>query len=343
MGITLYNKIFTREFSLPWLEIWYQGEAKAPKPWIAPPTSNPSFPYIVFLRHDHTVTSYYDPTGLTWSRTSVFDAIRTSSDVVKTISTQATDAIQTLQAALKQAPKNHQNLTNFCSLFQTTYPWLLAMWEVGESDPNQREGLPVDELIRLKESCVTLTDDIDNFIISSLRSLYPSIQEYVHVLSLSEILSESFPTHTVLEQRDAGFIYTDGMLFLPNERQLVEKKYSILLEKADPNTQTNTLTGNPACMGFARGVARIITSISQLDTFQEGEILLSPMTMPDFLPAMKRAAAIVTDEGGVTCHAAILARELGLPCIVGTTYATEVFHTGDMLEVDATRGVVRKI
>jgi pyruvate,water dikinase len=67
------------------------------------------------------------------------------------------------------------------------------------------------------------------------------------------------------------------------------------------------------------------------------------MTTPDFVTAVKRAAAVVTNEGGVLCHAAVISREFGIPCIVGTMIATKVFKTGDMLEVDANSGIVRKI
>ena len=76
---------------------------------------------------------------------------------------------------------------------------------------------------------------------------------------------------------------------------------------------------------------------------QKGEILVAIMTTPDFTPALKKAAAIVTDEGGVTCHAAIISRELGIPCVVGTRIATRTFKNGDILEVDANHGIVRKI
>lgn len=65
------------------------------------------------------------------------------------------------------------------------------------------------------------------------------------------------------------------------------------------------------------------------------------MTTPDYLPAMNKAAAFITDEGGVTCHAAIVAREIGKPCIIGTKFATKILKNGDMVEVDADSGVVR--
>ena len=76
---------------------------------------------------------------------------------------------------------------------------------------------------------------------------------------------------------------------------------------------------------------------------EDGDILIAPMTIPDYVPYLKKTAGFVTDEGGVTCHAAIVARELKKPCIIGTKFATQVFKDGDMVELDAERGIVCKI
>ena len=65
------------------------------------------------------------------------------------------------------------------------------------------------------------------------------------------------------------------------------------------------------------------------------------MTRPEFMPLAKKALAIVTDEGGITSHAAVISRELGIPCIVGTKLATQVLHNGDLVEIDANRGMVK--
>ena len=73
---------------------------------------------------------------------------------------------------------------------------------------------------------------------------------------------------------------------------------------------------------------------------QKGEVLVTEMTTPDFVPAMKKAVAIITNTGGMTCHAAIVSRELGVPCIVGTKNATSVLHDGQLITVDAVMGKV---
>lgn len=104
-----------------------------------------------------------------------------------------------------------------------------------------------------------------------------------------------------------------------------------------------TVSGQIASLGRARGVVRIVYTNRDLPKVKKGDILVTTMTRQDFVPAMRRAAAIVTDEGGVTSHAAIISRELKIPCVVGTKVATQVFKDGDRVEVDATRGIVRKI
>jgi phosphohistidine swiveling domain-containing protein len=95
--------------------------------------------------------------------------------------------------------------------------------------------------------------------------------------------------------------------------------------------------------GVVRGKARIVLDPHAVADFEEGCILVTTMTTPDFVFLMKKASAIVTDTGGLTSHAAIVSRELAVPCIVGTKVATQVFKDGDMVEVDAEKGVVRKI
>ncbi|MBV9349754.1 MAG: hypothetical protein JO026_03310 [Patescibacteria group bacterium] len=108
-----------------------------------------------------------------------------------------------------------------------------------------------------------------------------------------------------------------------------------------PEKHQMEFRGSVASKGIAVGKARICMNLSDISKTEEGEILVASMTRPEHLPAMQKAAAFVTDEGGITSHAAIVARELGKPCIIGTTVATKILKTGDLIEVDADRGVVR--
>lgn len=101
--------------------------------------------------------------------------------------------------------------------------------------------------------------------------------------------------------------------------------------------------GSTANPGRALGIVRRVEAKADFSRVRRGDIIVAHATRPEILPALKKAGAIVTDEGGVTSHAAIVSRELGIPCIVGTQTATHVLKDGDRVEVDATMGVVRKL
>jgi pyruvate, water dikinase len=100
--------------------------------------------------------------------------------------------------------------------------------------------------------------------------------------------------------------------------------------------------GLGAAPGTGSGPVRVVPELGQAGKFGEGEILVTHMTAPDWVPLMRKSAAIVTDSGGMTCHAAIVSRELGIPCVVGTAEATKVLRDGELVTVDATEGVVRE-
>ncbi len=100
------------------------------------------------------------------------------------------------------------------------------------------------------------------------------------------------------------------------------------------------LKGSAASPGAAAGEVKIILDPSEIGRVRDGDILVAEMTTPDFVPAMKRAVAIVTDRGGRTAHAAIVSRELGIPCVVGTGEATKTLHDGQIVTVDGAHGVV---
>lgn len=100
------------------------------------------------------------------------------------------------------------------------------------------------------------------------------------------------------------------------------------------------VTGLAASAGRASGSVRVLSSPEEGERLAEGEVLVAPITSPDWVPVMRRAAALVTDGGGVTCHAAIVSRELGIPCVVGTRNATTVLRDGETVTVDGAKGIV---
>lgn len=108
----------------------------------------------------------------------------------------------------------------------------------------------------------------------------------------------------------------------------------------DGATAAALVTGVGAAPGVAVGRVRVVHTLEEADRLEPGEVLVAPMTTPDWVPAMRRAKALVTDGGGLTCHAAIVSRELGLPCVVGTRTATTVLEPGRTVTVDGAKGEI---
>ncbi len=121
------------------------------------------------------------------------------------------------------------------------------------------------------------------------------------------------------------------------EIKIIEERFLAQNKPQDDNV----IKGEVASTGYAKGIVRIIQKRSEFGSFKEGEILVTGMTRPEFIPLMKKAAAIITDEGGITSHAAILSRELKKPCIIGTRVATQILHNGDVVELDTNFGTVK--
>lgn len=137
-----------------------------------------------------------------------------------------------------------------------------------------------------------------------------------------------------IEGRDA-YIVQSRPITTYKENQVEE-----VSEGMDVSKATVLLKGLGAAPGIGSGPVKVLYSAKEIDKIKKGDVLVAKMTSPDFVPAMKKAAAIVTDEGGMTCHAAIVSRELGVPCIVGTNTATQTLTDGQTVTVDAKRGII---
>jgi len=180
--------------------------------------------------------------------------------------------------------------------------------------------------------CVLLTE-------TALRILKhldidPALAPFCHYADFDNGIPEDYAT--TLQERARGFAYIS--YHDPPRREPLES-YETGLAVLEGLT---TLTGRSAASGKASGLARIILSKEDFHKFREGDILVTSMTRPEFVPLMKKAAAIITDEGGLTCHAAIISRELKKPCIIGAGNATRTLHDGEAITVDADRGRITR-
>jgi phosphohistidine swiveling domain-containing protein len=234
----------------------------------------------------------------------------------------------------------------------------------GKSYAEWKSTLEPDELkfSEYVQHSSTMKDALRDFIGKSVAAIHRIVVPLAQSVGIEasatkfllypEILRGTDHLNTIktdVQKRNSGF----GMLMYPDNTY--ESEYGdISTTKTDlenfymkqygleTETGVTSLKGQPASKGFVKGrVRKIIDLESEGSSMCEGEILVTGMTRPEFVPLMKMAGAIVTDEGGVTCHAAIVSRELKKPCIIGTKIATKILKTGDLVEVDADKGIVK--
>ncbi|GAF88549.1 unnamed protein product, partial [marine sediment metagenome] len=140
--------------------------------------------------------------------------------------------------------------------------------------------------------------------------------------------------------QDIEWAQEDKKIFIVQTRPVTTIKAEAVAEVIPEIKAAVLLSGVPASPGMASGPVKIVYDASEIDKVESGDILVSEMTTPDFVPAMKRAVAIVTERGGRTAHAAIVSRELGVPCIVGAERALAILTNGQVITVDGSQGKI---
>ena len=143
------------------------------------------------------------------------------------------------------------------------------------------------------------------------------------------------------EPMDTEWAFERDNLFLLQARPITTLGDAEPAGDSDASVDGDVLVrGLGASPGIATGMVKIVLDIDELDKIEEGDVMVTTMTTPDMVPAMRRASGIVTDEGGVTCHASIISRELGIPCVVGTGDATKTLKENDGVTLDGKKGLV---
>lgn len=242
------------------------------------------------------------------------------------------------------------------------------------SQPSTGEPLVVIEgAWGLGESVVSGSVSPDNYVVE--RKTKAIISRFIaakEIMIIRDPKTQKTVTIKVPPEKREAVVLTDGeILELAKYAEILEKHYGIpqdiewgvekgkvyilqsrpittiqnkgkaaKAEEEQAGTGKVLLNGLGASPGVATGVVRIVSSGKDLDKVKQGDIMVTVMTMPDMVPGMRRAGAIVTDEGGMACHAAIVSRELGCPAVVGTKKATKVLSEGMIVTVDGSKGIV---
>lgn len=216
-------------------------------------------------------------------------------------------------------------------------------------------------LVKYLQTLAEIRDRRKNFFAKGLTIIYRIAERMFNEVGIDKKL---IPYYTIRElllgvgylkknsvKKDLGARPKGFELLIPysgrvRRESLNTNKDIISLDKrfvAGRGSDEQSLRGQTAYPGKVKGRVKIILKVDNQISFSVGRILVAGMTRPEYLSVMKKASAFITDEGGITCHAAIIAREMKKPCVIGTKIATKVLRDGDLVEVDAGKGVVRII
>ncbi len=253
-----------------------------------------------------------------------------------------------LKRLLKTAEEevSYQNLLNVKNKFYEHIPPHFGIKKVIDYLPSRLQADLEPTLRSARIETEDLFNEVDRVLclyaehIAKEKNYSKKVSCFLTVDEILEFLqTKKAPNEKELSIRSQGII-----LFCSNqEMKLLSGEDFNQTQKILIGESKEQLKGSAAFLGKAKGVARIIFDPYKVKEFNEGDILITGMTRPEFLPLMKKAGAFVTDAGGMLSHAAIVARELKKPCVLATEVATKIFKDGDIVEVDANNGVVRKI
>ncbi len=203
---------------------------------------------------------------------------------------------------------------------------------------------------------VSLRTQRADFIWNSSYFVQPILDAIAKVLKISydDLLNFTTPeivlalrgeydVHAHISARKEAIVmyHADDRAVLEGEEAKKYIRAHAPLNRDAENTQV--LKGQIAFKGKVQGTARVVIRNDDLKKVERGDIMVAIMTTPNFISGMEKAAGFITDEGGITCHAAIVAREMKKPCVVGTKVASKVIHDGDQVEIDALNGIVKII
>lgn len=344
-----FRKFFTREIPLIVMEYWHKGEYKKLHKILKGATHfNP-----LFIRSQNGLTDvYYDMNNPDTALQPLFDYFKNNPNEFDRISQKFKVKQKKISDLL-----NNFKIKSFSELFNNiAEAWgYLPVWvQFGSADKNNIAIDFIEKSYGLRDKFQEVEYKTGETLLSAIKSKYSEFKQYADVISAQEVVNNAIPDLIELKNRKDGLIYFEGQILTQISKKEFAKRYQVsfvedlatigeldVSSKKINDVDTKLVKGKVAYPGFVKGYVRRLMGQDQIHLFQEGEILVSPMTIPDFLPAMKKAAAFVTDEGGMLCHAAIVARELKKPCIVGTKFATQILKNGDLVEVDANKGIVK--
>ena len=341
----IFSTIFSRETSFFYFALWNDSDRMGWKDFLNYTIKNNLF-YSPGCGERNSVWYNFDELK---AMDSLFEKVlRTQSARIVPRITKQLDRYWPLLLPYLTYRKTLTTINEFLRFYHNLVCWWSAMTVIFAIPDNSNVDIKIRTLfLKYREESQEYTAEMDKIMQKFWDTYYPEHKDIGWVITPHEagVIAKkgmSAARHKELLSRVAGFGMFNEKMYLKDELFKVLRKKKITLEDVKKK-DIKEFGGNVAFKGKVIGNVCIIHTDQDFKKIKKGDILVTQMTTPDYVPCMKLSAAIVTDEGGLTCHAAIVAREMKKPCIIGTRVATRVLKDGDKVEVDADKGVVRKI
>lgn len=335
-----FEKFYSREMPLFSIEYWYQGERYGlPKITNNTASYNPLFIY----QNNKSIDVYYDITSATKNDDRpIFSYFKNRPEKFRKIANQYEKECQELLRLVKHTkPKDFRKIFNLHLSFWPKFSVIISLGEALEEDKLNRI---TQQAYQLRQKTDTVEYVSGNNLIKLAKHLLPDFKNFINFLTFKEIVNKNIPSEEKLLKRKNKYIYFEGKLYPGLNIKQLEKLADIeILQDNNKRIPGHIIEGVTAMKGKVVGRVKVILELKKINEVKKGDILVTPMTTPDYISGMQKASAFITDEGGITCHAAIVAREMKKPCIISTKVASQVLKNGDLVEVDAEQGIVKII
>jgi phosphohistidine swiveling domain-containing protein len=334
----IFEKNYTRDTSLFLQDIWGRNQSVEVLELIG--KKNPHLPGIIHYVNKGSVEIWEHNEATEWLMDAILEKNTSDPDFFYKMMEEHKVVLNEIKPFWdKKILETVEELGDLAALVKRGFYGFNFMYRTALDERSPKEMR--DAALEMRKNDVFFSQN-DVLLQSSLSSIFPQLKGYENYIFATELVA--LPSESELHERKKNFIVIDGTEhYIKNlsDFEAANPNYHFKQEIVDE--QAKELKGQSAFKGKVTGVVKLVHFRSELHKVEQGDILVSPMTTPDLLPAMEKASAFVTDEGGITCHAAIVAREMKKPCIIGTKVATKVLKDGDLVEVDAENGVVRII
>lgn len=331
-GKSIFREILHLSIPLAFVEFSYQQETRKQLPWSK--ENFDIYPYLIYERKEGQVYAYMDDLGIQWQEEHAGTFAKGDSFVSSKIREYYNPIRDVIE---EERILSLQELRDFLSAVEDVYPWLNYLWwGISYREDN---NISFEKLLQLRKDTEYFIPGFVAVLRKSLLSYYSDLDDFIDAVLLSEFFDENIPLQNILEKRKRGYVFTDNRLFNSLDEVLHDFPHIEIVEEKREEAQM--FTGQTAYPGKIVGKVKHIQKRDDIHDFEEGDVLVASTTTPDYLPAIKKAGAIISEHGGALSHASIVSRELHIPCIVGVKHITKYVKDGDLVEVDADNGVVK--